>query len=151
MGTVISTRLRTARTEAGLSQAELARLAGTSQGRISSYETGAVAPTQAVAARLLAAARPRPSVVLARERAAVRRSARRHGLTNVRIFGSVARGTDRPSSDVDLLVTAAPGTGLFALSAFVGEVEGLLGTHVDVMTDGALDPASDIAVAARPL
>jgi predicted nucleotidyltransferase len=26
-----------------------------------------------------------------------------HGLTNLRVFGSVARGQDRPDSDVDLL------------------------------------------------
>ena len=30
--------------------------------------------------------------------------AARHGARNVRVFGSVARGDDRPASDLDLLV-----------------------------------------------
>ena len=33
----------------------------------------------------------------------------RHGARNIRVFGSVARGDDRPDSDVDLLVDVEPG------------------------------------------
>jgi predicted nucleotidyltransferase len=36
--------------------------------------------------------------------------AHRHGATEVRIFGSRARGDARPDSDLDLLVTVQPGT-----------------------------------------
>lgn len=60
--------------------------------------------------------------------------AARHGLSNVRVFGSVARGTADERSDLDLLVDAEPGTGLFALSAFAGEVEDLLGVPTQVAT-----------------
>ncbi|MDA8384824.1 MAG: nucleotidyltransferase domain-containing protein [Actinomycetota bacterium] len=40
-----------------------------------------------------------------------------HGATNVRVFGSTARGEDRPDSDLDLVVDLEEGTGLFALEA----------------------------------
>lgn len=78
----------------------------------------------------------------------MRRLARRHRLGNVRVFGSVARGTDRLGSDIDLLVTAEPGVGLFDISAFALELEELLGAPVDVLTDGGLDPESRIAAEA---
>ena len=35
------------------------------------------------------------------------RIAARHGATNVRVFGSVARGTAGPESDLDLLIDVA--------------------------------------------
>ena len=39
------------------------------------------------------------------QREAILRIAARHGATEVRLIGSVARGEARPDSDVDLLVT----------------------------------------------
>lgn len=124
---------------------DLARAAGTSQARISSYESGHVQPSASTRARLDAALEPRPSVRLGRNRQALIDLAAAHGLTNVRVFGSVARAADQPDSDVDLLVTAAPGTGLFALSNFALAAEELLGCPVDVVTDGGLDQNSSIA------
>lgn len=66
--------------------------------------------------------------------------ARRYGVSNVRVFGSVARGEARASSDVDLLVDVAPDKGLFALSAFAAEAEDLLGVPVQVVTVNGLKP-----------
>lgn len=66
--------------------------------------------------------------------------AARHGATNVRVFGSVARGTADDRSDLDLLVDAQPGTGLFALSEFAAEVEDLLGVPTQVTTVAGLKP-----------
>ncbi|MFN3220061.1 MAG: nucleotidyltransferase domain-containing protein [Acidimicrobiales bacterium] len=60
-----------------------------------------------------------------------------HGGSNVRVFGSVARGDARPDSDVDLLIDAAPGTGLFELGAMEDELEDALGRSVDVVTSGS--------------
>ena len=54
--------LHAARTGAGLSQAELARRAGTSQATISAYESGAKQPSVATFSRLLAAAGARLTV-----------------------------------------------------------------------------------------
>src|SRR5487761_2615033 len=41
---------------------------------------------------------------LLRQRTAIRQIAARHGASNLRVFGSVARGEERPDSDVDLLI-----------------------------------------------
>jgi len=51
-----SVMLRTARTRAGLTQAQLASLTGTSQATLSQYENGRKDPSTATLERLLAAA-----------------------------------------------------------------------------------------------
>jgi transcriptional regulator with XRE-family HTH domain len=58
--------LHRARTRAGLSQAELARRAGTSQATISAYESGSKQPSVATFSRLLAATGSRLSIERAR-------------------------------------------------------------------------------------
>ena len=64
-----------------------------------------------------------------------------HGLENVRVFGSMARGDATDDSDVDLLVTAPDGTSGLALGGLLMDVSKLLGRKVDVVTDRALHPA----------
>jgi len=64
--------------------------------------------------------------------------AARHGARDVRVFGSVARGEDRPDSDVDFLVKLDPGTTLLKHAALVRELEALLGCKVDVVSERAL-------------
>ena len=64
--------------------------------------------------------------------------AARHHANRVRIFGSVARGDDRPDSDIDLLVDFAPGSSLFDLMRMARELEELLGHPVDVVSTGGL-------------
>jgi uncharacterized protein len=68
------------------------------------------------------------------------RVAAQHGASNVRVFGSVARGEADVASDVDLLVDLRPGTSLFDHVALMLALEELLGRRVDVATDGALKP-----------
>lgn len=67
--------------------------------------------------------------------------ARRHGVTSVRVFGSVARGDADESSDVDLLVTLAPDTSALALGGLLLDAQELLGRRVDVITEAGLHPA----------
>ena len=55
------------------------------------------------------------------------------GVSNVRVFGSVARGQEATLSDIDLLVDLNDDTGLFALVALRGELEGLLDAGVDLV------------------
>jgi hypothetical protein len=62
-----------------------------------------------------------------------------HGVTNLRVFGSVARGQDRPDSDVDLLADLPPGMGLLGLGRVQAELEDILGTRVDLIA-GSLKP-----------
>ena len=66
--------------------------------------------------------------------------AARHGARNVRVFGSMARGDDRATSDVDLLVDMEPGRTLLDVIALEQDLEELLGRPVEVLTDGGLSP-----------
>jgi len=61
--------------------------------------------------------------------------ASRHGVFNIRIFGSVVRGDATDSSDVDLLVDVENGRSLFDLGAFDMDLQGLLGYELDVGTE----------------
>jgi predicted nucleotidyltransferase len=64
----------------------------------------------------------------------------RRGLTNVRVFGSVAAGADHESSDIDLLVTATHPLGLLAQASVEIEATDLLGIPVDLVFDDAIRP-----------
>jgi predicted nucleotidyltransferase len=64
----------------------------------------------------------------------------RLGACNVRVFGSVARGDDRPESDVDLLVDVEQGRSLLDVIGFEQDLEALLGRRVQVLTGGGLSP-----------
>lgn len=79
--------------------------------------------------------------------------AQRLGLTNLRVFGSMARGDAREDSDVDLLVTLAPGTTGLALGGLLMDAQDLLGRKVDVVTEQGLHPAmrSEVLAGAVPL
>jgi len=66
-----------------------------------------------------------------------------HDVTNLRVFGSVARGEDRPDSDVDLLVDLPPRMGLLGLVRVQADLEAILGARVDLV------PASDLKPAVR--
>ncbi len=65
-----------------------------------------------------------------------------HRVQRLRIFGSAAKGQDGPDSDLDLLVDFEPGArpGLFGLAELGEDLEALLGTRVDVTTEGGLHP-----------
>lgn len=132
--------VRELRRAAGLTQRELARLAKVAQPNIAAYETGKRMPSDAMVARLRAAAPPRPSQVLSHQRDAILALVHQHKATHVRVFGSVARGEDRSGSDLDLLVTFADDATLFDLAALILALEDLTGLHVDVVSDGGLRP-----------
>jgi predicted nucleotidyltransferase len=74
-------------------------------------------------------------------RAAIRVLAAKHGVTDVRIFGSMARGDATEASDVDLVVRPLPGTSLLELGGLLMEVQALLGRRVEVVSERALHPA----------
>ena len=63
-----------------------------------------------------------------------------HGARNPRIFGSVARGQETPSSDIDMLVEMESGRTLLDLVGLEQELTDVLGRRVDVVTDGGLSP-----------
>ena len=65
----------------------------------------------------------------------------RHGVRDVRIFGSMARGDANDTSDVDLLVSLSPGRTGLALGGLLMDVQKLLRRRVDVVTERGLHPA----------
>jgi len=64
--------------------------------------------------------------------------AARHGVTDLRVFGSMARGDSGANSDVDLLVRPLPGTSLLDLGGLLMDAQDLLGRRVDVVSERAL-------------
>jgi hypothetical protein len=65
-------------------------------------------------------------------------TAAKHGASNVRVFGSVARGEDTKDSDIDVLVDLSPRTGLVALSRLERELSQIMGVAVDVVPSDSL-------------
>src|ERR1022692_1351419 len=153
--------LRRARRGAGASQQELAARAGVTQSVISAYESGHRQPAIPTLAALVDAAgyelvldlrrQPRRLGRLSgpvgrrvrRRRRDLVAAAAAHGVRNLAVFGSVARGQDRPDSDVDLLADLPPGLGLFGLGRVQAELEAILGARVDLV------PASDLKPGVR--
>jgi predicted nucleotidyltransferase len=83
---------------------------------------------------------------LARRRAEVLTVLKRYGATNPRVFGSVARGTDRPGSDIDLLVDLPRELSLFTLARLERDLSEILDAPVDVVTASTLrDPVAESA------
>jgi hypothetical protein len=62
----------------------------------------------------------------------------RHGASNVRVFGSAARGQTTPDSDIDLLVTVESETSPWFPAGLIADLEELLGRRVDVVTEDGL-------------
>lgn len=75
---------------------------------------------------------------LRRRRNEIFRLAARHGATNVRVFGSVARGEEDDLSDIDFLVEMGHGRSLLDLGGLLVDLEELLGRRVDVVTEKGL-------------
>lgn len=78
------------------------------------------------------------TIDLKADRETILRIAAKHGASNVRVFGSFARGDARPDSDLDLLVDMAPDRSLLDTVALIQELESTLGRKVDVVTERAL-------------
>jgi len=79
--------------------------------------------------------------------------AAKHGVSDVRVFGSRARGDARPDSDLDLLVTPGPDTTLLTMAALRRELEENLGISVEVATERSIRPSHKVRVMseAKPL
>ena len=81
-----------------------------------------------------------PHEALKFRREDVLRIAASRGARHIRIFGSTVRGEQTAASDIDLLVEMEPGRSLIDLMSLEEELEELLGTPVDVVTEAALSP-----------
>ena len=72
-------------------------------------------------------------------KAAVTDLGRRYGIGNAYLFGSYARGSATPSSDVDLRIDQGKLRGFFALSGLCLALQEQLGAKVDLLTSDSLD------------
>ena len=77
---------------------------------------------------------------LREKREEIFRLAEVHGASNIRIFGSVARGEDGPESDIDFLVDLEAGRSLLDHAGLMLDLEELLECKVDVATERGLKP-----------
>ena len=95
----------------------------------------------------------KPSLVLLERIDAVREIVARYPVSNLRLFGSAARGSDTDASDLDLLVDAAPDATLFDLGGLQDELQEVLGVSVDLRTpqDISARYRHEVASEARPL
>ena len=76
--------------------------------------------------------------LIQKKRSRILAIAGRHGATNLRIFGSVARGQADTESDLDLLVEMEPGRSLLDHIALIQDLEADLGCTGHVVTEKAL-------------
>jgi len=153
-----------------MSEVELGRRAGVTQSVVSAYESGARQPSMPVLERLVRAAGSELDVSLRdvetsaskrsgplarrvfQHREKIRDVVARHGLSNPRVFGSVARGEHAVDSDLDILIDVGPGVGLLTLARCERDLEALLGVRVDLVPADDLKPAvaSSVLAEARP-
>jgi predicted nucleotidyltransferase len=76
--------------------------------------------------------------LLREKREDIIRIAKNYGASNVRVFGSVARGEADERSDIDLLVDMERGRSLMSLAGLLVDLEELLGRKVDVVPEDSL-------------
>lgn len=113
--------------ESGVSQRDIAKILGVTQPAVS---------------QMIRASRMRSKLTdgpvgrkLAEHRGEVIRIARSRGASNVRVFGSVARGEDDEDSDVDLLVDMPGRLSLFTIAGLSLDLEDVIGVPVDVIPE----------------
>ena len=89
----------------------------------------------------------RTSSLVAKKRAILKfrpvilKVAREYGATNVRVFGSYARGEQTKRSDIDLLVHMPEESTLFDMGGLFMDLQDALGKKVDVISEDSIKPA----------
>ena len=152
--------LRDSRQLGGLTQAQLSTRSGITQPVISAYERGRREPGAETFLLLIEATGldfiirvptntyRHPTLpdsaqtrALVKHRQAVLALATQFNASNVRIFGSVARGEAKPDSDIDILVDFERGATLFDLSGLTEKLRQLLHFKIDLAPHRSLKPA----------
>ncbi|BAT71955.1 nucleotidyltransferase [Thermosulfidibacter takaii ABI70S6] len=65
---------------------------------------------------------------------------RKYNITSIKIFGSYAKGTQKPTSDLDLIVSFSKTPTLLDLVRLEEELESILGVKVDILTEDSISP-----------
>jgi uncharacterized protein len=77
--------------------------------------------------------------IIGDKREAILQLAAQYGASNVRVFGSVARGEAHPDSDVDLLITFPENRSIFDLVGLWIDMKDLIGREVSLIADAIDD------------
>lgn len=131
-----------------LTQAQVAERAGVKQPEVSAVENG-TRSTPGARERTLKAIRDlaRPSVGLTAEvRAQALEIFERYGGSNVRVFGSVAKGVDHPGSDIDFIANFPDDFTLFTMFNLQDDLEEAIGLPVDIVADEPRDTRALAAI-----
>lgn len=76
--------------------------------------------------------------LLQKKREEILKIAAEHGASNVRVFGSVARGEADLNSDIDFLIDLEKNRSPWFPVRLIRDLENLLGCKVDVVTENGL-------------
>lgn len=85
----------------------------------------------------------RPSELVAAGASVLRHIAEQRGFTQLAVFGSAARGDDRPDSDLDLLVQPPAEADLFDVGHLEETFASIVGKNVDLVSYRGLDSRLD--------
>ena len=81
--------------------------------------------------------------MLRERRADLLAAASRRGASNLRVFGSVARGDHDSQSDIDFLVDFEPSRSLIDVAGLILDLREILGVPVDVVEASTLLPGDE--------
>lgn len=146
--------LKDERIQRGLTQRAIAEAMGTTQSALSRAGRNGN-PTQDFLERYRSALQQVASndspLELTTVRFIVGKIAREYGLTEVWLYGSVARGDARPDSDVDLLYRLKPGErlGLTQTQTLTDELSSYLGREVSLMALDTVERRAERSAAGR--
>lgn len=65
---------------------------------------------------------------------------KKHGAKKIAVFGSYARGEEKPKSDIDILVEFSERKSLLDLVGIEQELSDSLGMKVDLLTEKSISP-----------
>lgn len=66
-------------------------------------------------------------------------TASKYGVSNIRVFGSVARGEEKKDSDIDLLAKISKKSSLFQLVKLELELSKIFGKKIQIVSDRAIN------------
>lgn len=147
--------LKKYRVQEGLSCREVARRAGVSTTTVTRIESGTLDPTAKMLERLLVvfgklvviepdrthAGMPKKLIDVLSRRGAITNICERYGVARLEVFGSVARGSNAATSDIDLLYTMKPGAALgYEFERMNEEFAEILNSKVDLVSREFVHP-----------
>ena len=64
---------------------------------------------------------------------------KKYGVKSAGVFGSIARGEDKPASDIDMVVSIEKKISVYEFISLKHELEDILGREVDLVSEDAIN------------